>query len=785
MASAARRRLPWAVVFVAIAESIVFWGALARGETFAERDLRAYYRPAKTLLEPLWRTSAGLPLWNPLFSSGQPFAANPEHEVFHPLSALFLILPFEIAFRAQVILPPLAAGWAMYLLARTLRRSRGAATLGAVAWAFGGYLLSTTNLLPILLAASVLPAVLAFSLRYARASRGRDLAGLAVTTGLVGLAGEPSTLLMLPVLIGAALLHDRLGKSSPCRGSLLRPAFGLVIGLGLAAATLVPGLLHASKTIRAGGLDEARAGEWSLPPVRLLELLSPHVMGHVERPDEAWYWGRGAYPVERFPFLYSIYPGITITALGILGAFHGSRRLWPWLATATLGVLLSVGVHGPVWPVVRSLPVLSGLRYPEKFALLVVLPLVVVALHGFDHAFGPGARRRRGLLVLFSAGLTAAITAIVAVSLADARVPRPWVAIGLSPHLDSAFANVARGDALRAALLIAGALALLRFVRSRRRAGLALVALTSLDLASAGRALTLTVPVAGVADPPLFLRPALSSGLPGPVFHLAAEDPDLGRARGIAAPPIPAQWGIAMTLETDFDLTFLSRTELGRQLFWDAVRRKADLLPALLERRGVFAVVKFRAGSRFVDGIVRPPPGAKDPLEIARVAVPRPLVFPVNRVKRLRQPRDWTTAVLGADSSLSSTAHIDDADGDRLPSEPSRAEVTSLEVHPGRVTFDVRAHGPKASVLAINQTWDEGWNATVNGEPARLLVSEVSLSALALAPGHHHVELEYRDRWVQRGLLASGASLLVLILAALVPVLQRSRSSRPATLADR
>jgi hypothetical protein len=133
MPSGARRRVPWALLVLLLAEVVLFWGALVRGETFAERDLRSYYRPAKALVAPLWTASAGLPIWNPLFSSGQPFAANPEHEIFHPMTMLFLVLPFEAAFRAQVLLPPLAGGWAAFLLARTLRRSRQAAALGAVA----------------------------------------------------------------------------------------------------------------------------------------------------------------------------------------------------------------------------------------------------------------------------------------------------------------------------------------------------------------------------------------------------------------------------------------------------------------------------------------------------------------------------------------------------------------------------------------------------------------------------------------------------------------------------
>ena len=94
----------------------LFPKALFCGESFFERDIQAFYRPAKSLVVPLTRASSGLLLWNPLFASGQPFAANPEHEVFHPLTALFFLLPFEWAFRLQVILPVIGAALSMFFL---------------------------------------------------------------------------------------------------------------------------------------------------------------------------------------------------------------------------------------------------------------------------------------------------------------------------------------------------------------------------------------------------------------------------------------------------------------------------------------------------------------------------------------------------------------------------------------------------------------------------------------------------------------------------------------------
>src|SRR5262245_45127200 len=129
----------------------LFPGAVLRGESFWVSDLGGFHRPIRSLLVRLAHETGGLPLWNPYLALGQPYAANPHHAVFHPTTALFFLLPFETAFRLQVLLPVLVAFFAMVFLLRTLGRSMGAALFGGTVWAFGGCFLSGTILLPIAL----------------------------------------------------------------------------------------------------------------------------------------------------------------------------------------------------------------------------------------------------------------------------------------------------------------------------------------------------------------------------------------------------------------------------------------------------------------------------------------------------------------------------------------------------------------------------------------------------------------------------------------------------------
>jgi hypothetical protein len=744
-----RRRHDMALCGLVMAGLVVAlaFRALFLGETFVYRDLAVLHRPSKAIVVPLARAWQGVPLWNPLVASGQPFAANPEHALFHPLTALLFVLPFEWVFRAQVLLPLVFGALSMRALLRGLGRSRHAALFGAVAWGFGGYLLSAANLLPILFAASTLPLVLLCALRVATDGRLLDVAALALAFGVLCLAGEPSTLLAAPALL-AALLWRRPRRRW---GALLA---GLALGAALGAAAMVPGARHASRTIRADGLDAARAAVWSLPAVRALELVTPNLLGRVDQADEEHYWGSRLYPRMQFPLLISLYPGLLTTVLA--GAAFCVRRrgrratLLPWLVLAVVGFLLALGGHLPLWGMVRRVPLLSGVRYPEKLALLVCLPLVVAAAHGFDQLAGGPPAARRSFARVFLAVAAAAL--LVGGGLALALPAPAWRRLALE--------NAAR-------LLAAGVVCFLLcryWARAGRRAGaIAACLVLAADLATAGRPLLPTAPVATVATPPAALRPILADADRHLLFHLAAWDPELGVGRGIARPPVPAQWGLATTLEQDFALTQLRWTNQATAAFFRAAAgpRGAPMDP-LLRRRGVTDVLRFAPGTHWRGNTLVLPPGASSPLQLQPTGGAQPFAFAAARVEMVRGETGWIETVrrLGEDvvhSALVDVSALPDPSGLPLgPGPLAPAVVSIVDRAVGRIQLDVQGPGPGASFVAINQTWDEGWKATIDDVAAPLVRTELDLSGLVVPAGHRRVELAYDDPWVHAGLALSG-----------------------------
>ena len=734
---------------------------------FVERDLLAFYRASRRVLANLLSGPIGLPMWNPWVGSGQPFAANPQNELFHPLSWLFAGLPFEWAFRLQVILPVLAAGPAMAFLLLTLGRSRFAALFGALGWAFGGYILSTTNLPPILVGAAAAPALLAFLVRLARRPSKGDAAGAALSLGWMILAGEP--MVLAAILAAPAAIFEGTRLRAPLGGrpnaprsrarSVAALCAALALGLLVGAGTIVPGALLFAKTVRAGGLPAGSGDSWSMPPIRLAELWVPRLFGHLEAPAHEDYWGLALYGEKEGPYLFSVYAGLL---LGVAAVAAWASRPGPghaWGVVAIVGFLLAIGSHGPLWPLARgALPFLSGFRYPEKFALLVALAVTVSGAAGLDLLL----RRKRGPLVAAGTLLVVAAVAGAAAALGVLDLPA-LVGGGAAPARWGAIAR--RDGAVLLATAGAGLAALLAVRRGRRTGGTLFVALLGLDLTFHATPLLRSVPAGEVDAPPPWVGDLLARDASGGrVFHLAAWLLPRGERGWLVAPPMPAYWGLATTLESDYDLTELAWSHRATESVWTLARKDPASLAPILGRRGVSAVVRPHPEARVVDGGLAYPERLASPLVVLRSTEAPRAAFVAESVRVARSVDDWAVAMrdLGGAAARAVVLH----DGPEPAGPPGAGELLAFSRRPDRIEADVRCDGPRPCLLALTETWDEHWSARIGPAAVAPLRADLSLMALEIPVGRHGVRLVYDDPFVRLGgALTLAGSLGALVLA--------------------
>ena len=742
----------------------LFPGVFLRGEVPYERDLTTLHWPLRAVYLRLVADGGWPPTWNPLEDNGQPFAANPQHAALHPLTWLFHLLPFALAFDLQLLLPLLGTAAAMLLLLRTLGLGRAASLYGALAWGFGGWALSLSNLPPLLLTVAPLPAALAFALRVRRDGRASDAVGLAATLALCCAGGEPLTLAAVTIALAVTTfgpwqaLRAAGGPSARHRRQGVALAVGVVLGLLLAAAVWLPAARLAARSARAAPLPAAEVTEWSLPPERLAELLVPPDAAVAGQGGMSLYWTRALYPARTVPLVYSIYLGALLVPLVVVGL---RRTPVGWLALGAGGLLLALGDHVPLLPsLLRAVPVVGTARFPEKWLVLVALGAVVAAAHGFERIATGDDQARRDL-----ARCLVALALIIGLLgggtwFASVVAPGAWQAIAdaarLAPVFPRALASVAAAEVALALLAVAA----LRIRRVGDALPVVLLAVTAVDLTLAGRPLVPTRPAAEMAPVPGFLAPLLAEPTAARLFHLASRQrlADPGAFGMLARPPIPHQWGLATAFDEDLDNTQLDWSRRATGLLWRAVDRQPLLLEPLLARRGVGAAVHLTSGE-------------PAQVRVDRVDDPAPEAFCAERVTRFDGDDGWLAVAVALGPALRRAALVEGDGAEGLPPQPSTCVVRALDERPDRLDLAVAAAGPAPSLLLVNRTWDDGWRATVDDAPVRPMRADVSLLALPIPPGEHRVALRYRDPALAVGLplslFAAVAAAAVLVVAAL------------------
>ena len=364
-----------------------------------------------------------LPFWTNHLSNGKPLLANPGYALLHPFNVLYLALPFDLAFNLFIVLHVVVAAVGMALLARSQGASRVAAFGAGAAYAFGGYIISTTNLYPTLASAAWAPLVLLCGLRAAAAPDARRLALLALTVAVQALGGQPEPVL-LTLALGGAWSLLRAPGSPVRRVARVGWTWGVAgaWALLLAAPQVLPSGMLAQQTLRSMGFTVKALLYNSLHPGRLPGLVLPRFGGHpADRLAGSMGWGEMVDAGT--PYFLSIYSGVTVVLLACAGLVlarrvrrpavdapdEGIRRArWLLAAAAVAGCVLALGRFLPGMETLASaLPGIVPFRYPEKLVFWAALVLPLLAALGLDEV----ARRSRGslrALPVFLAALLAA-----------------------------------------------------------------------------------------------------------------------------------------------------------------------------------------------------------------------------------------------------------------------------------------------------------------------------------------------------------------------------------------
>ena len=150
-----RRLLPPIVGVAALATFVA--PVFSPGVQLYYRDTGRLYYPVKLYIAQVL-SHARFPLWDPMTEAGVSLLGQVTPGLLHPATLLYVALPFDFAFKLNLLLGLVLGGIGAFRLARRLGSSEWAALAASVAYAGCGYLISmTASNLPFALGAGTVP----------------------------------------------------------------------------------------------------------------------------------------------------------------------------------------------------------------------------------------------------------------------------------------------------------------------------------------------------------------------------------------------------------------------------------------------------------------------------------------------------------------------------------------------------------------------------------------------------------------------------------------------------
>ena len=523
------------VLLVAIA-TFFFADVLLLGNNFFFRDLFAYHYPMKQIVRDTI-ARGDFPWWNPYFGGGQPMAANPAYEVFYPPQWLIFIGSFGFGFALHIIFHVYLALIGMYLFLRSIPLRVEATMFGALSFAFSGFLLGTMTNLPTFFVWSWVGVV---GWAVLRLIRGGGVAPAAIAMAMPLIVLDPVAVPQIfALVIAGTLIVDRR--------ALPRVLAAMLIASAIAAVVIIPAIDHTHDSSRSRGFPYHVVVDYSMPPIRPIELLAPRAFGLNLRTR----WFMQFFGERGTPYLPSIYCGVAVAILAIAGFIKRQRGALAVIAICAVSYVLAIGSASPLfrWMYTAGL---HSIRYPEKFIAAGLVSLIVFASVCADRI---NEMRRVAAIVGVTIGLALLIT--------GAFVATQMMIIGATTIL---------------AAIVAFAWAMVFWrAGSSRIWTLAALALLLLDLAWFSNQLLPRVPRW------FFAAPSIAKELePGAtIFHrgewtqeqMALDYERMSPAlsvRNALRPLTPALWGFRIALDGDIDETYLLPTH--------------DLLDAMVRR---------------------------------------------------------------------------------------------------------------------------------------------------------------------------------------------------------
>ncbi len=391
------------------------------------------------------------PLWNPHNFAGLPHEAVPLAATAYPFTAIATLMDPIRAIALSMAIHLFLAAFFCYLFLRGVGVSSRAALLGGICWTFSGWMMVHVHHAYFVQTIVWLPLAL-FAIDRVLTSRPRwALMVLAVSIGMMLLAGFPQTAIVnlyfiaAYALVGLVRVARQEGAEVAIRRGRFLVLFG-VLGLLLSSIQLLPTLDY-RRDVGHKDRNLANLKADALRPATLIHLVAPDFFGNpseLKRPQDNLFalWlladGQSSGHVANNYSERSFYVGIFALVLALLTPFF--RRDRPAMVLyfgALISILLALGT--PLLALITKMPAMD-FGSPMRFTQIAGFALPCLFAMTLDRILALGSSRLskfwRGLTWGSGAFLVAWGLVLLCLWIGSAKSTDIFVSILSSLHVD-------------------------------------------------------------------------------------------------------------------------------------------------------------------------------------------------------------------------------------------------------------------------------------------------------------------------------------------------------------
>jgi hypothetical protein len=664
-----------------------------------------------------------LPLWNPYTYGGHPFLADIQSAIFYPLSLLTIILSAPwgfplLALELEAMAHVFLSGLFTYLFARRLLGRTFPALVAAVVFAFGGYLTSyPIQQLAILEVDIWLPLILLLLdiawERWQERGERRTFVWAGLALGMSLLAGHPQSAMYVFYVMVLYWAYETYRGRGGLRPRIALFCLFLLIGVGVAAVHLVPGLEFMLHSTRAQGTYEEMAHGFPLHD--LLQMVLPGVLSQ---------WS-------------PLYVGILPLLLACLGVYVvRDRRVFFWAGLALLALLLSLGGNTFLYsPFYLGVPGFGIFRGQERAAYVFSFSVAILAGYGASELLDSWSRLVETRLGRFTRGLV--LVAVASVALVFVFL-FGWLRAGLAAA--SPFGPMLNRAILLLVFVSLGAGCI--YAVQRR--------LSSIRVLMAVMALVIVFDLFTInwQNNVQATNPWDEYG-PRPLLAPIQADQDLGRVYNEWR--LPGNYGMVYEVE---DIGGASPLRVK----WYAELVDAVPVERLWELMNVRYVITWRGSLVPETELLYEEPAAEDTTYLHRLEehLPRAYVVHQAQVSRGQEALEFL-----ADPEFDplATVVLEEEPGLALAGDGASSDstVSIVDYQPTRIALDVETEAN--GILVLSEVYYPGWRARVDGREVRIHRVDYVLRGVELDRGAHRVEFVYDPTSFKVGLLLTVVAL--------------------------